>query len=210
MGWIEIMREQAEATGCGEGMTGAIQEASADVERLGRISSRFGKIGSAPDLEYQELAPIIEETVDYFERRRPTLKIDSTITVEIEELPLIRCSRDLIGWVFENLMKNSLDAISGKGGKINIRGAMNDGEGRVEITFSDNGKGMSASVRRRAFSPGVTTKERGWGLGLALVKRIVEEIHGGSIRVTHSHPGRGTTFLMTFPVDNQRRERRKR
>ncbi len=209
MGWIEIIREQAEKSGCGDGMSSAILEASADVERLGRISSRFGKIGSAPDLDYQELAPIIEETVDYFERRRPALKIDSIINVEIEELPLLRCSRDLMGWVFENLMKNSLDAIAGRDGKINIRAVMNNGERRVEITFDDNGKGMSASLRRRVFSPGVTTKERGWGLGLALVKRIVEEIHGGSIRVARSQPGKGTTFLMTFPVDKQRREARK-
>lgn len=210
MGWIEIIRDHAEKSGCSEGMSDAIDEASADIERLGRISSRFGKIGSAPDLEYQELAPIIEETVGYFERRRPALKIDSTITVELEELPLIRCSRDLIGWVFENLIKNSLDAISGREGKITIKAALNNGERRVEITVTDNGKGMSASLRRRVFSPGVTTKERGWGLGLALVRRIVEEIHGGSIRVAHSQPGKGTTFLITFPVDSQKREMKKR
>ncbi len=201
MGWLEIIRDQAKKTGCSEKISSAVLEISEDVERLSRISSRFGKIGSTPDLEYQKLTPIIRKTVDYFERRWPALKIKSTISVEMEELPLIRCSYDLIGWVFENLIKNSLDAIEGQGGKINIKAKMNDSENRIEVTFSDNGKGMTSSLRKRVFSPGITTKERGWGLGLALVKRIVEEIHKGSIDVVYSQPGNGTTFLLTFPVD---------
>ena len=201
MGWLEIIKDQAEKIDCGERITNAAVEATADVERLSKISSRFGKIGSVPDLEYQKLAPIIEETVDYFERRRPALKIDSTITVSMDELPLIRCSHDLIGWVFENLIKNSLDAISGKNGKINISAKMNKSDNRVEITFGDNGRGMSLRMKNRIFSPGVTTKKRGWGLGLALVKRIVEEIHGGSIGVIFTHPGEGAIFMITLPVE---------
>ncbi len=78
---------------------------------------------------------------------------------------------------------------------------MNEREKRVEILFSDTGRGMTPGVRSRVFTPGFTTKDRGWGLGLALVKRIVEEIHGGSIRVLQTQPGKGTTFLLTFPVD---------
>jgi two-component system, sporulation sensor kinase D len=99
------------------------------------------------------------------------------------------------------MVKNSLDAIAGEEGKIHIEGTMNEREKRVEILFSDNGKGMTPGVRNRVFEPGFTTKSRGWGLGLALVKRIVEDIHGGSIRVLHTQPGKGTTFLVTFPVD---------
>jgi NtrC-family two-component system sensor histidine kinase KinB len=174
---------------------------STDVDRLGKISARFSKIGSAPKLELQELAPIVDETVDYFERRRPTLKMNSTITTEFDELPLVRCSRELLGWVLENMIKNSLDAIAGDTGKIHIQCRMNEKERRVEIVFSDDGKGMSPRVAKRIFSPGFTTKSRGWGLGLTLVKRIVEDIHGGSIRVLHTQPGKGTTFLITFPVD---------
>ncbi|MDD3642723.1 MAG: HAMP domain-containing sensor histidine kinase [Candidatus Krumholzibacteria bacterium] len=201
MGWLAVIGEEAERAGCAERLGGPIGEASADVERLGRISSRFSKIGSDPDLEYQELAPVIEEAVRYFERRRPALRINSTIETAIEELPLVRCSAELLGWVFENLIKNSLDAIAEEGGKIHITGRLDAGEGMIEILFSDNGRGMSASVRKRVFSPGFTTKSRGWGLGLALVKRIVEEIHGGTIRVLHTQPGRGTTFQILFPVD---------
>lgn len=201
MGWIAIIREELVAAPCSDKLAGAIDEVSNDVDRLGKISARFSKIGSAPKLDLQELAPIIEETVDYFERRRPSLKIHSTITTDLEELPLIRCSKELLGWVFENMIKNSLDAIAGDAGKIHIQCGMNEKEKRVEIVFSDNGKGMSPGVRKRVFSPGFTTKNRGWGLGLTLVKRIVEDIHGGSIRVLHTQPGKGTTFLVTFPVD---------
>ncbi|MBU8922402.1 MAG: hypothetical protein KOO63_11350 [Bacteroidales bacterium] len=201
MGWLAIIKDQADKTGTSESLSSAIIEAQADVDRLSRISSRFGKIGSAPDLEYQEMVAIIRETVDYFERRRPALKIESTIDLEAEELPLVRCSTDLLGWVFENLIKNSLDAIVGKDGKIHIRAVMNPNENRIEIRFSDNGKGMTSWLKRRAFDPGITTKKRGWGLGLALVKRIVEEIHGGTIRIVQTQPDHGTEFLMTFPVD---------
>lgn len=201
MGWLSMVREEVQRSECSEKLETAIREASADIDRLSRISARFSKIGSVPKLEYQKLHEIIEDTVNYFERRRPSLKINSTIEVDIEELPLIRCSRDLLEWVFENLIKNSIDAIAGNRGKINIAGRMNHREKKVELTFSDSGKGMSPAVRKRIFSPGYTTKNRGWGLGLALAKRIVEEIHRGTIKVLSSQPDKGTTFLISFPVD---------
>jgi signal transduction histidine kinase len=201
MGWLAIIREKAAEEGCSAALDGPVDEASADIDRLSRISSRFSKIGSAPPLEYKKLSPIIEETVGYFERRRPALKINSTIELDVEELPLVRCSADLLGWVFENLIKNSLDAIDGEGGKIKITARVDAGEKAIVILFSDNGKGMSSGMKKRVFDPGFTTKSRGWGLGLALVKRIVEDIHGGTIKVAHTHPGEGTTFQITFPVD---------
>jgi signal transduction histidine kinase len=201
MGWLSLIREEMASTPGSVKLAQAVEEVSIDVDRLSKISARFSKIGSAPKLDLMELVPIIEETVGYFERRRPTLRINSTITTEFEELPLIRCSRELIGWVLENMIKNSLDAIAGDEGKIHIQCRMNEREKRVEILFSDSGKGMSPGVRKRIFSPGFTTKSRGWGLGLSLVKRIVEDIHGGSIRVLQTQPGKGTTFLITFPVD---------
>lgn len=201
MGWIAMIREELTASRGSEKLSMAIDEVETDVDRLSKISARFSKIGSAPKLELRELAPIVDETVRYFERRRPSLKINSTITTESDELPLIRCSAELISWVLENMIKNSLDAISGDEGKIHIQCRMNERDRRVEILFSDNGKGMSPGVRKRVFSPGFTTKSRGWGLGLSLAKRIVEDIHGGAIKVLESQPGKGTTFLITFPVD---------
>ncbi len=201
LGWLEIMKGQIESDGASERLSTAVDEAALDLKRLNRISSRFSKIGSTPNLEYQDISPIIIETVNYFIRRRPALSIKSIIEVDLEEMPLIRCSRDLIGWVFENLIKNALDAITDKDGKIEIKGSVNRNNNRIEILFSDTGKGMSAALRKRIFVPGVTTKERGWGLGLALVKRIVEEIHDGSIKVVQSQHGEGTTFLIIFPID---------
>jgi NtrC-family two-component system sensor histidine kinase KinB len=201
MGWIAMIREELAAARGSDKLAMAIDEVETDVERLSKISARFSKIGSAPKLDLQEFAPIVDETVRYFERRRPSLKINSTITTESDELPLIRCSKELIGWVLENMIKNALDAIAGDEGKIHIQCRMNERDRRVEILFTDSGKGMSPGVRKRVFSPGFTTKSRGWGLGLSLAKRIVEDIHGGSIRVLESQPGKGTTFLLTFPVD---------
>jgi two-component system, NtrC family, sensor histidine kinase KinB len=201
MGWIAMIREELAGGRGSDKLSMAIDEVETDVDRLSKISARFSKIGSAPKLELQELAPIVDETVRYFERRRPSLKINSTITTQSDELPLIRCSKELIGWVLENMIKNSLDAVAGDEGKIHIQCRMNERDRRVEILFSDNGKGMSPGVRKRVFSPGFTTKSRGWGLGLSLVKRIVEDIHGGSIKVLESQPGKGTTFIITFPVD---------
>ncbi len=200
MGWITMMQSECVSTSVSDKMQQAVDEISTDIGRLRMISDRFSKIGSMPQLEYQKLAPIIEETVGYFERRRPALRINSTISVDMEELPLIRCSKELLGWVFENLIKNALDAIADKEGRINIKGRMDQGENRVVIVFSDNGKGMSSKIRNQIFSPGFTTKSRGWGLGLALVKRIVEDYHKGSIKVTHTQPNKGTTFQIEFPV----------
>lgn len=201
MGWLAAIRAEIAAAPCSERLAQAVEEVSTDVDRLSRISARFSKIGSAPKLELQELPPIIEETVAYFERRRPALTVNSTITVESEELPLVRCSRELVGWVIENLVKNALDAMAGEQGSIHIQCRMNAREKRVEILFSDTGKGMTPAVRARVFDPGFSTKSRGWGLGLSIVRRIVEEMHGGSIRVLHTQPGKGTAFLITFPVD---------
>ncbi len=200
MGWLSLIREELAGGSDHDKLARAVDEVSIDIDRLGKISARFSKIGSAPKLELQELAPIVEETVAYFERRRPSLKVNSTITTDLEELPLVRCSRELIGWVVENMIKNALDAIAGDEGKIHIQCRMNARDRRVEMLFTDNGRGMSPGVRKRIFTPGFTTQERGWGLGLSLVRRIVEDIHGGSIRVLHTQPGKGTTFLVRLPV----------
>ncbi len=201
MGWISHMRDECVNSAASDRMKEIVEEVSTDVGRLSMISDRFSKIGSKPKLEYQKIAPIIEETVGYFERRRPSLKTNSTFAVEMEELPFIRCSKELLGWVFENLIKNSLDAIAEEGGRIHIKGRVDRREKRVVITVTDNGKGMSPNIKNRIFTPGFTTKERGWGLGLALVKRIVEEYHRGTIKVTSTQPNKGTTFQITFPVD---------
>lgn len=201
MGWLAILKAEIASSDENGKIGNAVREAELDVGRLSRISSRFSKIGSATELEYQDIRPIILETVDYFIRRRPALRIKSIIDVKLDEMPMIRCSKDLVGWVFENMIKNSLDAISGKEGNIEITGGVDEGGGNIRIIVSDTGDGIPQAMRKRVFAPGVTTKRRGWGLGLALVKRIIEEIHHGSIKVIDSRPGRGATFQLTFPID---------
>ena len=154
------MNEECGNTDASGRMKEIVEEVSTDIGRLSMISDRFSKIGSAPKLEYQKITPIIEETVGYFERRRPSLEINSTITIEMEELPLIRCSKELIGWVFENLIKNSLDAIAENEGRIHIKGGVNRKEKRIVITFADNGK---AQTSRIGYSPPASRRRTGGG-----------------------------------------------
>ncbi len=116
------------------------------------------------------------------------------------DCPSIRGNEELLEWVFENLIKNGLDALGDGGGKIEIRAACRKSRKQVEIYFKDTGKGISAAHREQIFRPGFTTKKRGWGLGLALTRRIVEDYHDGSLKLLHSRPGRGTTFVVRLPV----------
>ena len=171
-----------------------------DLKRLSKVTERFSKIGSQPELKNINITPLLERTVTYFHRRLPRLKSDSAITLEFEETPLIRGNEELLEWVFENLIKNGLDAMGDKGGRIEIRTHYDAGRRVVDTFVRDTGKGIPASARARIFNPGFTTKKRGWGLGLALTQRIVVDYHGGEIRVVESQPGKGTTFLVRFPA----------
>jgi signal transduction histidine kinase len=164
-----------------------------DLERLNKISDRFSKIGSDPKLERVELRPIVERTVEYFEKRMPRLKANSTIVNEMGDVA-VNGNEELLEWVFENLIKNALDALGDTGGSISI--TSRTGRAGVEVYVKDTGKGIPPAQRERVFHPGFTTKRRGWGLGLALTQRIVNEYHGGSIRLAESRIGQGTTFVV--------------
>ncbi len=199
LGWTQLIKDQV-----GEGRTDAIatsvEEMEEDLKRLSKVTERFSKIGSRPELNNVSIADVLDRTVNYFHRRLPTLKADSTLTLEFEEIPLIRGNAELLEWVFENLIKNGLDALGDKGGTIEIRTIYDSGRKKVDVFVKDSGKGVPASHRDRIFSPGFTTKKRGWGLGLALTRRIVEEYHGGELKLAESQPGKGSTFLVRFPI----------
>jgi signal transduction histidine kinase len=197
LGWVHLIKDTAEQKGYSE-IQPSIAEMEVDLARLNKISERFSKIGSQPHLERVELRPIVERTVAYFERRMPRLKANSTITLEMEDAPAVDGNEELLEWVFENLIKNALDAMGDRGGEITI--STRTGGRHVEIQVKDTGKGIPSSMRDQVFRPGVTTKRRGWGLGLALTRRIVRDYHGGSIRIASSRPGRGTTFVVRLPV----------
>ena len=174
-----------------------VPEMDKDVQRLQLIAERFSKIGSAPALDSENLCLIIPRVVEYIGRRTSD-KVQ--ITTDFPSSVFVRVNAPLFEWVIENLCKNAIDAMAGVG-HINIcvrqRGAM------VNIEVSDTGKGISKKRWKRVFKPGFTTKRRGWGLGLSLAKRIVEEYHEGHIFVKASEINHGTTFCLQLKADLQ-------
>ncbi len=186
-GWVEMLKESS-------GNEKIVHELEKDVDRLRLISDRFGKIGSTPHLEEIELVSQINSMVDYM-RKRATGKINFSVNTHGEKQVIAKVSAPLFDWVIENLLKNSLDALEGKGAIIvDIR----DEKLEVHIDISDTGKGISRQNIPLVFKPGFTTKKRGWGLGLSLSRRIINQYHKGEIFVKHSELGKGTTFRIVL------------
>ncbi len=182
MAWVEIIKERFSGDQI-------VNELEKDVQRLEKITERFSKIGSKPKLGRENLVEVVESAVAYL-KTRSSNKV--SFNVETPDTPvLIDLNAPLFEWVLENLCKNAMDAIEGKG---EIKVEITDNSSYVFIDITDTGKGIHRSKQKSIFKPGYTTKKRGWGLGLSLVKRIVEEYHNGKIFVAASEPGRGTTF----------------
>ena len=186
-GWVEMLKEK-------NSDEQIVQELSKDVDRLRLVSDRFGKIGSTPQLEETDLVKQISNMVEYIRKRAPD-KIGFTInTYGHEQIPAM-ISAPLVDWVIENLLKNALDAMEGKGNiKIDIR----EEKDTVYIDVTDTGKGIASKNISKVFKPGFTTKKRGWGLGLSLSSRIISQYHKGEIFVKNSEPGKGTTFRIVL------------
>ena len=186
-GWVEMLKEK-------EPGTVIPTEMEKDVDRLKLISDRFGKIGSSPKLEEKNVVEQIENMVAYI-KRRSTDKVNFTIDTVGNKIMVAKISGPLFDWVIENLLKNALDAMVGKGSiNIKIKKETND----IIIDVIDSGKGISRKNINKVFKPGFTTKKRGWGLGLSLSKRIIEQYHKGHLTVKHSEPGKGTTFRIVL------------
>ncbi len=166
-----------------------LPEVEKDVKRLEMITERFARIGSTPKLIDADFVTVINDAIDYL-KPRTSSKVEYVFDTEINSL-IVRLNPPLFQWVFENLCKNAIDAMSGTG-KITFRLKQNDK--KIYIDIEDTGKGMSKTEQRKIFNAGYTSKKYGWGLGLALVKRIVEDYHKGKIYVLKSAPGKGTTF----------------
>ena len=182
-GWVEMLKEKP-------GNEKIVAELEKDVNRLQLISDRFGKIGSTPQLEEIDLVEQISRMVDYI-KKRATGRVSFIIDAHGQEKIPARVSAPLFDWVIENLLKNSLDAMEGKG---TVRIDLINEKKNIYIDISDTGKGIAKQNFTRIFKPGFTTKKRGWGLGLSLSKRIIEQFHRGEIFVKSSEPGKGTTF----------------
>lgn len=168
-----------------------IPEMERDVARLQRVAERFSKIGSMPEPTSEDLVAVVEGAVEYVKRRSPA-KVKYRLELPRRPL-LVRMNAPLIEWVIENLCKNAIDAMDGKG-CITITVSQNSDKAFIEV--ADTGKGISKSNRKRVFEPGYTTKKRGWGLGLSLAKRIMEEYHKGRIFVKKTQSGSGATFRL--------------
>jgi two-component system, sporulation sensor kinase D len=182
LGWIAILKMEK----VGDQY---VEEIEKDVNRLNTIANRFSKIGSAPELKKENIVTITKHAFDYLESRS-SKQISFSFTATNPEIYTL-LNKELFGWVIENLIKNAIDAMLGKGAlKLTIENTPK----KVKITITDTGKGMPKKLFKQIFNPGFTTKKRGWGLGLSLSKRIVSDYHKGKIFVQKSEIGNGTTF----------------
>lgn len=188
MAWTEILKD----TGADPEMVG---EMNKDVNRLSTIASRFSKIGSQPQMERDDLNEVVFRAASYMKTR---ISSRINLSVELCDTPLpVSLSAPLLEWVMENLIKNAVDAMEGTGSIIVATSAAG---GKARVTVTDTGKGIPRKNQKTVFNPGFTTKKRGWGLGLTLAKRIVEQYHKGRIFVAWSEPGKGTSFEIDLPI----------
>ena len=188
LGWVEILRmENADEN--------TVVEIEKDVERLNTIADRFSKIGSIPKLTRHDVVLETQKAFDYYQSRSSKL-VEFSLDIKNKEKIYALINTQLFSWVIENLIKNAIDAMQGKG-SINIQISSKDSK-YIVIDVTDSGKGIPKNLFKKIFDPGFTTKKRGWGLGLSLTKRIVEDYHDGKVFVKKSELGKGTTFTAMF------------
>lgn len=187
MAWTELLKEK-------EGTEQMVTEMEKDIKRLETITERFSKIGSKSELQKRDIVSLVSQSIEYLKARMP-VNTEFDIQIPGKEI-IIPLNSVLFEWVIENLVTNAVDAMKGKG-KISV--SITEEENKIVINISDTGDGIDRSIIKNIFKPGVTSKKRGWGLGLSLSKRIIEEYHKGSIFVMKSEKGKGTTFTIRLP-----------
>ena len=192
LGWAEMLRLNAFDP---KEVTSIAVEIEKDIERLNRIAIRFSKIGAKPDLKEQNIVTIISGVMGYLEDRMPRLGKNIIMSLDSSQDEIILpINRELFEWVMENLIKNATEAIETQTGSIQVTINHNEKTNSATIDVTDTGKGLEGRQKKDVFRPGYSTKTRGWGLGLSLAKRIIEEYHHGKLFVKESTPGKGTTF----------------
>ena len=192
MAWLELLKSKNESKEM-------VLEMEKDIRRLETITDRFSKIGSKPTLNNTDVIILLKETTNYLKSRFPaSIKLNISIT---EKVILIPASQLLLHWAIENICKNAVDAMKGVG---EIKITLIEEKTHVAINISDSGEGINRAIIKNIFKPGVTSKKRGWGLGLSLSKRIIEDYHKGSLFVMQSEKGIGTTFTIKLPKKNQK------
>jgi len=191
-GWLELLQMDSSV------MDTAIYEIRNDLNRLNKIANRFSKIGSVPELKRTSVNRLIENVVQYFQKRLPNMQKKIHLQIRLQEDVQLELNEELFEWVLENLLKNSMDAIAAPDGHIIISTSIQPEKNMLLIDVTDNGKGISTQQKKNIFKPGFSTKKRGWGLGLSLARRIVEQYHGGKLFLKESKPGIRTTFRIVL------------
>ena len=214
MGWNELIKVSVNNPAKVANLS---NEMSNDLDRLVKIANRFSKIGSTPDLKTENLHDVIEKVIVYYEKRIPRISSGSFLQTDKQGDPVegkkkvslvlkgsnditALINKDLFEWVIENLTKNGLDAIENATGTITYE--MHNTGSHINIDVTDTGKGIDMRYKKDIFRPGYSTKQRGWGLGLSLSKRIIDNYHGGKLTLKYSEPGKGTTFRIRLNNDN--------
>ncbi len=199
-GWMDILRLKLRKKDEDEEILQLLDYMQTDTEKLNRIASRFGKVGSDIKRQEVDIAALIEKTIEHFKRRLPNHRRKITIAFHNNlDRKNIQIDPDLIQWTLENLIKNSIDSMIKKGGKITVKAFSKNSKTHIQV--ADEGSGMPKAMFNRIFKPGVTSKKRGWGLGLSLAKRIIDDYHKGKIKVLESEIGKGTTFQIILPEE---------
>ena len=191
LGWLDHLKNDSSS------VKKIIPELESDIERLEQVSRRFSKMGSKPEMEYFDLSNKVENVLTYLKRRIPKLGKKVELVNDIEPDIEIKANGTLLSWAIENLIKNSIDSISGDLGSIHV--SMSKNKSNVKIRISDNGCGIPKKDWKNIFRPGFSTKQSGWGLGLSLCQRIINEVHKGEIYIKESSEEAGTIFEINIP-----------
>jgi signal transduction histidine kinase len=199
LGWLELLKSGTKQSEINLDEMG--NRMGNDVRRLQKIANRFSQIGSTPELKVGDINEVVGEAVSYFRERLPKSTEEGTrIEQKLGAILPCKFNPELISWVIENLIKNSLEAVPVKGGIVEVSTEWDKIKSRIIIKVSDNGKGVPSKEQGKIFRPGYTTKKRGWGLGLSLAKRIIEEYHSGKIYLAESVSYQTTTFVVILPI----------
>ena len=197
MGWIALLKDALKE----EQNLYIVHELEKDVERLVSVAERFNKIGSEPELKLMRVGPVLAEVTSYMKRRIPSLGGNVQLISEIEMEAKVKLNVELFKWAIENLLKNAIDAIGMDDKKHYVKITSKLTSKGLIIDVEDNGRGIDKRNFKEVFSPGFSTKKRGWGLGLSLAKRIIDEYHNGDIFVYKSDAGKGTVFRIVLPAE---------
>jgi len=193
MGWLTLLKDGTKPA------PEIIPEMENDLAHLEKVLNRFNQVGSIPKLAEADINDLLHQAVGYFTLRAANMGKKIRFEESYESNPPVHLNRDLFTWAVENIIKNAIDAIDNDDGVISVKTSVS--AKKVDINISDNGRGIMPGHQKKVFSPGFTTKTLGWGLGLSLVRRIIEDYHQGRVRLAGSKPGQGSVFQITLPLE---------